>query len=329
MAEIIIEKSANDVWKVAADKLLNEKKLLDGRNGEYREILHTFITIKDPRQKWVYNRVPAISIAYALAEIVWILNGDNAAKIINYWNPALNKFAGDYKYYPGAYGKRIRSHFKFDQLEGAYNALMNNPNSRQVVIQIYDPEVDFPIDKGRPRNDDIPCNVCSLIKVRDGKLEWSQIMRSNDVFLGMPYNFVQFTSIQEILAGWLGLESGTYNHYSDSLHLYQRDVKKIKFGNDNMIHNEDSLAISKKDSDKLFPDMYERMSFLSLHKNITESQLRECVYLDSNYTAYNNIMFVIVAYVAQKCENYKLVSEIMDRCTNKLYCQMWKKWLDK
>ena len=151
MAEIIIEKSANDVWKVAADKLLNEKKLLDGRNGEYREILHTFITIKDPRQKWVYNRVPAISIAYALAEIVWILNGDNAAKIINYWNPALNKFAGDYKYYPGAYGKRIRSHFKFDQLEGAYNALMNNPNSRQVVIQIYDPEVDFPIDKGRPR----------------------------------------------------------------------------------------------------------------------------------------------------------------------------------
>ena len=148
MAEIIIEKSANDVWKVAADKLLNEKKLLDGRNGEYREILHTFITIKDPRQKWVYNRVPAISIAYALAEIVWILNGDNAAKIINYWNPALNKFAGDYKYYPGAYGKRIRSHFKFDQLEGAYNALMNNPNSRQVVIQIYDPEVDFPIDKG-------------------------------------------------------------------------------------------------------------------------------------------------------------------------------------
>ena len=42
MAEIIIEKSANDVWKVAADKLLNEKKLLDGRNGEYREILHRY-----------------------------------------------------------------------------------------------------------------------------------------------------------------------------------------------------------------------------------------------------------------------------------------------
>lgn len=53
-----------------------------------------------------------------------------------------------------------------------------------------------------------------------------------------------------------------------------------------------------------------------------------CIF-GSNYTAYNNIMFVIVAYVAQKCENYKLVSEIMDRCTNKLYCQMWKKWLDK
>ena len=67
MAEIIIEKSANDVWKVAADKLLNEKKLLDGRNGEYREILHTFITIKDPRQKWVY----CICISRNSMDIKW------------------------------------------------------------------------------------------------------------------------------------------------------------------------------------------------------------------------------------------------------------------
>ena len=35
-------------------------------------------------------------------------------------------------------------------------------------------------------------------KVRQGKLEWSQIMRSNDVLLGMPYNFIQFTGLQEI-----------------------------------------------------------------------------------------------------------------------------------
>ena len=61
------------------------------------------------------------------------------------------------------------------------------------MIQIYDTKEDFPIDNGKPRDDDIPCNICSMLKVRQGKLEWSQIMRSNDVLLGMPYNFIQFT----------------------------------------------------------------------------------------------------------------------------------------
>ena len=54
-----------------------------------------------------------------------------------------------------------------------------------MVIQIYDVETDFPVDNGQPRSNDIPCNICSLLKVREGKLEWSQIMRSNDMYTAM------------------------------------------------------------------------------------------------------------------------------------------------
>ena len=60
-------------------------------------------------------------------------------------------------------------------------------------------------------------------------------MRSNDVLLGTPYNFVQYTSLQEILAGWLDIGVGSYNHYSDSLHLYERDIKKIGINANNKI----------------------------------------------------------------------------------------------
>lgn len=45
-------------------------------------------------------------------------------------------------------------------------------------------------------------------------------MRSNDMIWGMPCNFVHFTTFQEIFAGWLGVEVGSYNHISDSLHIY-------------------------------------------------------------------------------------------------------------
>jgi len=75
---------------------------------------------------------------------------------------------------------------------------------------------DFPDEEGRPASQDILCNVLSMLKIRDGRLEWTQVMRSNDLFRGVPYNFVQFTVLQEVIAGWLGLEVGAYDHVSDS-----------------------------------------------------------------------------------------------------------------
>ena len=70
------------------------------------EILHSFISIEEPRQKWVYDRIPPVSIGYALAELVWIMNGDDCSEVINYFNPQLEKFAGKARFYHGAYGKK-------------------------------------------------------------------------------------------------------------------------------------------------------------------------------------------------------------------------------
>ena len=72
------------------------------------ELLHVGITINKPRQRWISSRIPALNPAFALAEIIWIVNGSNDAEIINYWNPALPKYAGIHKNYHGAYGFRLR-----------------------------------------------------------------------------------------------------------------------------------------------------------------------------------------------------------------------------
>ncbi len=328
MSVFIAGKTANEVWKKAAVMLLEKDSTLAGRTGDIYEILHTFITIENPRQKWIYDRMPPISIGYALAELVWLINGEERADIINFWNPQLPKYAGACKVYYGAYGKRIRSHFGFDQLEKAYYALQEVPESRQVVIQIYDTRMDFPIESGQPRAEDIPCNICSMLKVRDGKLEWSQIMRSNDVLLGMPYNFVQFTGLQEILAGWLGLELGSYNHYSDSLHLYQRDINKIEIGQEVEIENKDSLSLTKSESEKIFREIYGRMEMLAIN-DVSEKKTYNLAKLESEYAAYNNIMLIIAAYVAYKKKYYDLVCELISICTNNTYVTMWHRWSDR
>lgn len=328
MIETIEGKTANEVWRKAVDILLAQKDTLSGRTGDVYEVLHAFISIANPRQKWIYDRIPPISISYALAELVWIMNGEERSDIINYWNPSLSKFAGDGAVYYGAYGKRLRSHFGFDQLEKAYFALQNTPESRQVVMQIYDVIKDFPIDNGKPRSEDIPCNICSLLKVREGKLEWTQIMRSNDILLGMPYDFVQFTSLQEILSGWLGLEVGSYNHYSDSLHLYCRDIDKIGIGQERDVVNSDSLSVEREESERIFKEIYSRMIALT-DKNITEEEVFSLAQLGSEYDSYNNIMLIISAYVAKKGQNKALVDELIMRCSNDTYTRMWDRWANK
>lgn len=328
MAEFIDGKTANEVWKKATKMLLVQETALSGRTGDVLELLHAFLAIENPRQKWVFDRIPPISISFALAELVWIMNGEECSEVINFWNPNLPRFAGNGTTYYGAYGKRIRSHFGFDQLEKAYYALQNTPESRQVVIQIYDVEKDFPIDNGKPRSEDIPCNICSLLKVRDGKLEWSQIMRSNDILLGMPYNFVQFMSLQEIMAGWLGLEVGTYIHYSDSLHLYCRDFDKIGIGKEPEVENSDSLSLDRNESERIFKEIYDRMTALT-NKSISDREIFSLAQLKSEYLAYNNIMLIIASYVARKLHHNDLVDELVYKCENEAYTAMWNKWANK
>jgi hypothetical protein len=75
---------------------------------------------------------------------------------------------------------------------------------------------------------DIPCNVFVNLKVRAGGLDISVANRSNDAFLGIVYNVLQFNCLQKYIAGRLGLVAGRQVHFIDSLHLYQKDLPAVQ-----------------------------------------------------------------------------------------------------
>lgn len=325
MFKCIQGKTANDVWEQSYN-LVKCGDCVNSRNGKNREILHAALSIENPVQKWVSCRYPPISIGYALAELIWILNGSDDAKVINYWNVALPNYAGTYPYYPGAYGNRIFYKHGINQLEKVYETLKNNKESRQAVILIWDPKIDLPYCNGEPNNNDIPCNICSMIKVRNDKLEWTQIMRSNDLVLGLPYNIVQFTSIQEILASWLKIDVGTYNHISDSLHIYEKKTNNLTSTNIKVV-NEDSLGIEKKDFINVVGLLYERMELIANSSEINDDFLIEMSNKDTGYKSYNNILKIICAYAANKSQHLKARDFIISKCSNIAYVTMWNNWI--
>lgn len=323
--------TADIVWQKAAEKFreTEETHKQQSRAGDTNELLHSIFAINNPRQRWVVSRKPGLNPAFALVEVVWMMNGRNESSVINHWNPKYPEFAGTGEYYHGAYGFRLRKHFKIDQLERAYQALLNNPTSRQVVLQIWDSVSDFPTEKGEPVSKDIPCNITSLVKLRDNKLEWFQVLRSNDLFRGTPYNFVQFTCIQEILAGWLGIEPGTYHHLSDSLHVYRSDLDNIKASNPIDIElNTDSLCLPKPESESVFKEIYRRMEAM-MGPDITEAQIRNLTIFDSAPKAYQNLITVIAADGARRKIGIASAQELMAQCTNPVLKQLWERWIMK
>ena len=323
--------TADDVWLLAAAKFTQEgeARVQASRAGETRELLGTAFTIKDPRQRWVASREPAINPAFALAEVIWIMCGRQDSAFINYWNPKLHLFAGNAKKYHGAYGHRLRRHFGLDQLERACHALQNNPDTRQVVLQIWDPSIDLPSSNGTPTNPDIPCNICSFAKVRDGKLEWTQVLRSNDLFLGVPHNFVQFTSLQEIMAAWLGLDVGYYRHLSDCLHIYTRDSDNVhNSGGIEREDNDDVLRFSKEESDVLFADLSRRMDKMT-RTFLTMKTLRTLSRQDGMPKPLHNWLLVVAADCARRRRWINLSYELMADCSNPALKQLWERWLSR
>lgn len=319
--------SANEVWQQIAHAFRTGKFLgtHNSRAGATKEILHAMIAIENPRQRWIVSRQPTLNLPFALAEIIWIVRGRNDSAFLNYFNRQLPKYAGGGPVYHGAYGFRLRSQFGFDQLERAYSALRSNPDSRQVALQIWDAKSDFPDSEGKAVAADIPCNMTALLKVREGRLEWLQVMRSNDLFRGLPYNIVQFTALQEILAGWLNLKVGGYHHVSDSLHVYDNTASDIErslpiIAADNV----DDLAVSKGVSENCFTFLESLVERIIEPDTAMDDLLAD---LDKGIPqVYLNMAAVLCAEGARRRKDPKLIERAMEKCSNPIYLQLYNGW---
>jgi thymidylate synthase len=272
--------TADDAWRSAAAlfKPDGPSKRHFGRGGDTQEILHVGLTIERPRERWIVSRTPAMNPAFALVEVFWIAAGRRDAALPLYWNPRLAEFCGAGSTYHGAYGHRLRRHFGVDQLDRVYVALQAAPHTRQAVLQIWDGAVDLPNEVGTPADLDIPCNVVALPKVRNGKLEWMQVIRSNDLFLGLPHNVVQFTCLQEMLAGWLGIAVGAYHQLSDSLHVYSKDLGAVRSSIRplTLANNSDSLALDRRSWDEVMRLVLDRLDQMTT-RELTPHELRSGV----------------------------------------------------
>ena len=197
------------------------------RGMKIKECIGVSFTILDPRNRITNNTIRQMSLSFAFGEFLWYLRGSDRLNIIEYYSKIYPRFSDDKITVNGAYGKRIFGG-KCSQWEQIKTLLRKDPDSRQAVISIYQPRDLFSASK------DIPCTCVLQYFIRDGKLNAVTYMRSNDIFLGMPYDIFSFTMLQEMLAVELNVQLGVYTHMVGSLHIYEEqfsvfdNLKNIK-----------------------------------------------------------------------------------------------------
>lgn len=331
MFQVIDADTADELWLEATAWFESDgiARRQGSRSGNTIEVLHGALSLSNPRQRWIASRAPAINPAYALAEVIWIMNGRNDSAMPNHFNPKLPKYAGGGATYHGAYGFRLRQHFGLDQLERAYSALSASRESRQIVLQLWDSRIDMPTDTGAPRAEDIPCNVMSILKLREGQLEWTQIMRSNDLVLGLPQNIVQFTCLQEVMAGWLGVQLGEYNHYADSLHIYDCDNPIAqRIDPCSLPPNNESIALPKAVSDRSFVKLGAFADILSSSK-IDVIEILTAFHELEVAPSFRSWATVLTADTLRRRDAFREMEFVMNYCSNPCLAILFERWLQR
>ena len=209
--------TANDAFVYWYNTLTENMNTQESRDGEVvGEVINAITVIKDPTRN-ICKDIRDMPMRYAIGEMLWYMSADNDLKSIQMYTKAWDRMSDDGETVNSNYGHCIKYKFGFDQWLYVKNLLVSNSNTRQAVIHIKTAD-------NKPSKD-VNCTVCLQFFIRNGKLYLTTYMRSNDLWMGFPYDVFQFTNMQVLMAMELGVEVGTYTHIAGSLHLYERNVK--------------------------------------------------------------------------------------------------------
>lgn len=182
------------------------------RGMKTREIEDATIFIADPTNALPIGVNRGAVSGIGAIEACQLLSGTSFPKLVLDVGPMFADFTEADGTFHGSYGTRTRG-----QYDVAIERLKKDPDTRQAVVTIWNPERDM-----LERKKDYPCTILHQFRIRRNLLNMSVYMRSNDVWLGAAYDFFQFTRVQIAMASVLGVGVGTYAHHVGSLHIYEK-----------------------------------------------------------------------------------------------------------
>lgn len=137
-------------------------------------------------------------------------------------------FAKKYGDLGDVYGKQWRTWMGgdgkvYDQIKWVINEIKHNPDSRRLLVNAW--AVDA-VQDGRMQLP--PCHYSFQFYVINNRLSCLFNMRSNDVFLGLPFNIASYALLTHLIAHECNLEVGELIYSGADVHIYSNHIEQIK-----------------------------------------------------------------------------------------------------
>ena len=230
--------------------LLTDGILEEGRNGNTIRGVGSTMHFSLENGKIPILTTKKTAWKTCLKELLWFIEGKMDNKILNeqgvhIWDgnttPEFLKSRGLSHYEPGDLGPVYSHQWKFfnapyngcnadysdkgvNQLQNVINDLKNpkTRSSRRHVISAWNPQQ---IDEGVLP----PCHVLFQFVVTDGnKLSCMLYQRSNDEFLGVPFNIASYSFLTHLIAKHCDLEAYEFIHYGGDVHIYDDHLDQVR-----------------------------------------------------------------------------------------------------
>lgn len=181
-----------------------------------------------------------LHIRSILHELLWFLKGEtniqylteNGVTIWDEWATKEGELGPVY----GAQWRSWKGHDgqEYDQVTELIKGLKSNPNSRRHIINgwnvacLPDESKAPDVNAAEGRMALPPCHVLYQFYVCDNKLSASLYIRSNDLFLGNPYNTASLAFLTHMIAQQCDMEVGEIVISIGDCHLYSNHIEQAK-----------------------------------------------------------------------------------------------------
>jgi len=158
-------------------------------------------------------------------ELLWFIGGNTNARYLQDRGVKIwNEWANDFGELGPIYGSQWRYAGiggNIDQLQKAIDLIMNDPHSSRIIVDCW--QVDDLPDMALP-----PCHYTFQFSALNGRLNLAVVMRSCDVFLGLPFNIASYALLLEMVAHVTGYFANELVITLHDAHIYENHIEQVK-----------------------------------------------------------------------------------------------------